>query len=143
MLNEDRIKVMTRLAVCEKAHGKEYEIASRYYKNDYISYNMIWTAVMTTIAYALCLLLYFLLNFEGYMEHMHTMNLLEQGKIIIILYLCVLSVMLIISWFLYRRRYIRAHRELKKYCEQLHDLEKIYNQEHRDYMKQRQEANRT
>ena len=142
MLSEDRIKVMTRLAVYEKEHGKENEIASRFYKNDYVSYNMIWTGVMTTIAYGLGLLLYFLLNFEGYMKNMHTMNLVEQGKIVIVLYLCVLTVMLIVSWFFYRKKYVKASKGLKEYCDRLHELERIYNEEsHREHMKQRQEAN--
>ncbi len=142
MLSEDRIKVMTKLAVFEKEHGKENEIASKFYKNDYVSYNMIWTGVMTTIAYGLGLVVFFWLNFEGYMEHMHTMHLVEQGKIMIVLYLCVLAVMLILSWFLYRKRYVNARKGLKEYCDKLHELEKIYNQEHREYMRQRQEANR-
>lgn len=142
MLSEDRIKVMTRLAVFEKEHAKENEIASKFYKNDYVSYHMIWTGVTTTIAYGLCLLLFFLLNFESYMNKMHTMNLLEQGKIIIILYICAMVFMLTVAWFFYRKKYESAKKRLKEYCNRLHDLEKIYNEErYREYTKHRQEVN--
>lgn len=142
MLNEDRIKVMTRLAVFEKEHDKEIEIASKFYKSDYVSYNMIWTGVITTIAYCLGLALFFGLNFEGYMEHMHTMNLVEQGKIMIIIYVCVLTVMVTAAWIFYRRKYNKAQRDLKEYCNRLKELEKIYNQErHREYTKLKQEGN--
>lgn len=141
MLNEDRIRVMTKLAVLEQEHGKENEIASKFYKNDYVSYNMIWTGIMTTIAFGLGLLLFFLLNFEGYMERMHTMDLVAQGKIVIMLYICVLAFMLILSWFIYRKRYVNARKGLKEYCDTLHLLEKIYNQErHREHTKHRQEV---
>lgn len=140
MLNEDRIKVMTGLAVFEKEHGKENEIASRYYKGDYISYHMIWTAIMSTIAFGLGLLLFFGLNFETYMEKMHTMNLLEQGKNIVVLYVVFLVVMLTIAYFWYRNRYRRAKKGLQVYCDKLHDLEKIYNSEiHREHSRPKQE----
>lgn len=140
MLSEDRIRVMTRLAVFEKEHGKENEIASKYYKSDYISYHMIWTGIMTTIAFVLGLLLYFGLNFEHYMEKMHTMNLPEQGKIIVVLYVICLIAMLMISYFIYRKKYMQAQKCLKKYCAQLHELEKIYNREGRkSHMRQKQE----
>lgn len=142
MLNEERIKVMTRLAVFEKEHGKENEIASKFYKNDYISYHMIWTGIMTTLAYGLGLLLFFLLNYESYMEQMHKMNLFEQGKILIILYICVLVIMETVAWIVYKRKYAAALKSLKEYCDRLHQLERIYNQERhreREYMKQKQE----
>lgn len=140
MLNEDRIKVMTDLAVFEKKHGRENEIASRYYKGDYISYNMIWSAIMSTIAFGIGLLLFFGINFETYMEQMHKMNLPQQGKNIIILYVVFLTIMLTISYFVYRRRYMRARKGLKKYCDKLHELEKIYNEElHREHSRPKQE----
>lgn len=137
MLNEERIKVMTRLAVFEKEHGKENAVASKFYKSDYIGYNMLWTAIMTTIAYALGLALFFALNFEEYMAKLHKMNLIEQAKIVIVLYVMILTVMLMISYFLYRKRYHKAQKGLKKYCGMLHDLEKLYNSErHREKTKQ-------
>lgn len=143
MLNEDRIKVMTRLAVFEKEHGRENEIASRFYKADYISYYMIWTGIMTTIAYVLGLGLFFALNFERYMENMHKMHLWEQGKIMIAIYVIILTAMLMLSWFIYRRRYKKAKKGLEEYCDLLHELEKIYNSErHREHIKTRQEAER-
>lgn len=140
MLSEDKIKVMTKLAVFEKEHGKENEIASKYYKSDYISYHMIWTGIMTTVAYGLGLLLYFGLNFEQYMAKMHTMNLPEQGKVIVALYAICLVAMLTISYFVYKRKYAQAQKCLKEYCAQMHELEKIYNStRHRSHVRQKRE----
>lgn len=140
MLNEDRIKVMTDLAVFEKKHGRENEIAARYYKGDYISYNLIWTAIMSTIAFGLGLLLFFGVNFETYMAQMHKMDLPQQGKNIVVLYVVFMAVMLTVSYFVYRRRYMQAKKGLKKYCDKLHELEKIYNEElHREHSRPKQE----
>lgn len=140
MLNEDRIKEMTKLAVFEKEHEQEKEIAINYYRKDYVSYHMIWCGIMTTIAYFFCLVLYFALNYEDYMAHMHTMDLVNQGKIIVILYIILLVVMVTISYFIYKKRYKDAQRWMKEYCRRLHELERLYNSErHREYSKQKQE----
>ena len=37
MLNEDKVRQMTRLAVFETEKGRQADIASHYYKNDYIA----------------------------------------------------------------------------------------------------------
>lgn len=136
MLNEERIHAMTKLAVFEQEHGKENEIASKFYKSDYVSYQMIWTGIMTTIAFALGIALYLGLNFEEYLSNMHKMDLIGQGKIVVVLYLAVLVFMLIVSWFLFRKRYRDAQKTLKEYCDKLRELERIYNSErHKDYTK--------
>ena len=130
MLSEDRIKVMTKLAVFEKEHGKENEIASHYYKSDYISYHMIWTAIATTGAYLLMLVLYFAVNFDNYMENMHKMKLGDMaalGKNMIFLYIVLMVLMLMSSFFFYRKKYRSAQKGLEEYCRRLHDLERIYN----------------
>lgn len=140
MLNEERIRVMTKLAVFEQEHGKENKIASRFYKSDYVSYQMIWTGIMTTIAFVLGITLYLGLNIEQYLNHMHQMDLIGQAKIVIVLYLSVLALMLIVSWFLFRKKYKNAQKTLKEYCDKLRELEHIYNSErHKDYTKRKQE----
>lgn len=131
MLNEDRIRVMTRLAAFEKKHEKEIEIASTYYKGDYISYRVIWTGIMTTIAFMLGLGLYFAINFEYYMANMHKMNLVSKGQVVIILYIVCMAVMLSISFFVYRTRYRHAQKCVDEYIKRLRELERNYNNEKR------------
>lgn len=143
MLNEDRIRVMTRLAAFEKEHAKENESASRFYKGDYISYNMIWAGIMATIAFLCGLGIFFFLNFDTYMANMHKMDLFGQGKIIIMLYIVFLAAVLTISYFIYRKRYLTAQKRLNEYCGMLHDLERIYNNErHREYTNQGRRVDR-
>lgn len=143
MLNEDRIRVMTRLAVFEKKHGKDIEIASTYYKRDYISYRMIWAWIMTTIAFVLGIVLYFAFNFEYYMANMHKMNLVGRGKIVLILYFVCMAVMTTVSYFMYRRKYKNAQRAVEEYCRRLHVLEHNYNSEKkREDLRRKQEDER-
>lgn len=40
MLNEDKIKLMTELALFEKKHASQMKTVNQYFKSDYISRNL-------------------------------------------------------------------------------------------------------
>ena len=61
MLNEDKVKLMTRMAMYEKKKGRKVMKMTKYFHSDYVSWNMIKTAISVTFAYAMiagCWLLY-------------------------------------------------------------------------------------
>lgn len=126
MLNEDRIKLMTKLAIYEEKEGKEHIKVGSYYKNDYLSIHLIWTGITTTIAYALIVLLWVGYKIEYFMENIHKMNLPALGRGILLGYILFLIAFLVIAYFIYSRRYQRAKRSLKKYNNQLRTLDKMY-----------------
>ncbi len=57
MINEEKVKIMDRLALYEKQEGRKYLPVSKYYRSDYIGlaliknffpcYNWIWTDTCT------------------------------------------------------------------------------------------------
>ena len=51
MLNEERVKHMTKLAFYESKGGSEDLKVSFRYKKDYIGVNVFWSALWMTIAY--------------------------------------------------------------------------------------------
>ena len=55
MLNEDKIKVMTELALFEKKHASQMKTVNQYFKSDYISRNLL----RGFISYTLCSILLF------------------------------------------------------------------------------------
>ena len=52
MLNERKVKLMTRLTMYEKREGKHTIPMTKYFTDDFISWNMIKTVVAITFAYA-------------------------------------------------------------------------------------------
>lgn len=130
MLDEDKIRVMTKLAVFDKEEGNKAEIASHYYKNDYISYNMIWTGITTTVAYVLSVGLCFFCKMEYFLNHLQNIKISHFITILIILYLVILVVFETVAFMIYRKRYDVAQNKIKSYCNDLKELEKIYNKEH-------------
>ena len=52
MINEEKVKIMNRLAMYEKRGGKKYLPVSRYYRSDYIGLALIKNFFLVTIGYA-------------------------------------------------------------------------------------------
>ena len=52
MLNESKVKLMTRMAMYESKQGEEDFKISSYYKKDYRSFHTIATIIWVTVGYA-------------------------------------------------------------------------------------------
>ena len=55
MVNEEKVKLMNKMALYEEKYGKEdFKIAS-YYKKDYVSYQTIFTVIWARLVMWFCL----------------------------------------------------------------------------------------
>lgn len=129
MLNEDRIKVMTNLAIQEEKNGRSTEQTGRFYRRDYVSYHMIWTAITSTMAFLLILTMGILYKLEFFLNGIHKLNLSGIGKIILLIYFIYIIAFEVFAYYFYNKKYKESKKRLKKYCGTLHELERIYNQE--------------
>lgn len=129
MLNEEKVKIMNRLAMYEKREGKKYLPVSRYYRSDYIGLALIKNFFLVTIGYILALggvCAYF---GEYLMENIHKMDLVKTGIYIIAGYVIALAVYSIVTYIWYSVKYHKAKKSVKSYYEQLTSLNKIYSRE--------------
>ena len=122
MINEEKVKIMTKLAMYEKGKGRKYLPVSRYYRSDYIGLALIKNFFLVTIA------VYF---GEYLLENIHKMNLVALGAYIIIGYLVVLIVYSVLTYIQYSVKYYRAKKSVREYYSQLTSLSKIYAREER------------
>ena len=53
MVNEEKVKIMNRLAMYEHGEGRKYLPVSRYYRSDYIGLALIRNFFLVTIGYVL------------------------------------------------------------------------------------------
>ena len=60
MVNEERIKLMTRMAAYEKEGHKKNKIIVSFFRSDYISMQMLKSVIATTIAFGIMFGLYIL-----------------------------------------------------------------------------------
>ena len=75
MLNEEKIRLMTKLAIYEQGEGKESIKSNKYYKKDYVGLKMINTAITITLAFMLCLILWVIYKVDFFAKNIVSMNL--------------------------------------------------------------------
>ena len=129
MLNEEKVKIMNKLAMYEQQDGKKYLPVSKYYRTDYIGLALIKNFFLVTIGYGLTLgglAAYF---GEYLMENIHKMNLVRMGIYAVAGYVGVLLFYSFVTYVRYSVKYHRAKKSVRKYYEELTRLEKIYGRE--------------
>lgn len=131
MLNEKKIRLMTRLAKFESKDGREDLEISRYYRTDYIGISLFKNFFWITIAYIIVLLLIAGYQMEYFMENLHKMNLPLVGACIIGGYIIILTIYMTLTYARCRLRYKRAEYNLEEYEKMLHCLDNAYSGKHR------------
>ena len=57
MLNENKVKMMTKMAIYEKNEGKEMVKTAKYYKSDYVALGVLKSLITTTLAFIMIMIL--------------------------------------------------------------------------------------
>ena len=121
MVNEEKVKIMNRLAMYEHGEGRKYLPVSRFYRSDYF--------FLVTIGYALLLAGIAAYFSEYLMDNVNKINLVAVGIYVIVGYLIVLIAYSVLTYIQYSVKYYRAKKSVKEYYQDLTRLEKIYGRE--------------
>ena len=125
MLDKEKIRLMTQMAAYEEHEGKTDISIHGYFRGDYISFQLLKSAIYATVGFALAVAMYVLYNLETFLEEFYKMDMVDFFKNILSKYCLVLAIYLVISYFVYSYRYYRAGRHVKKYYRQLRALWQI------------------
>ena len=126
MLNENKIKMMTKMAIYEKNEGKSMLKTARYFKGDYIAFGILKSVIATTFAAIILLTMYFLCNAEGMIQQINNLDYVGLAKKISLYYVLMLIVFSIISGIVYYYRYEHTRKGIKRYFSRLNKLERFY-----------------
>lgn len=129
MLNEEKVKIMNKLALYEKGEGKKYLPVSKYYRSDFIGLALIKNFFLVTIGYGLVVLAAAAYFSDYLLNNIHKMNLVNLGISILAGYLIALVAYSLLTYIQYSVKYHRAKKSVKKYYEDLTRLDKIYGRE--------------
>ena len=129
MVNEDRIKLMTRMAAYEKEEHKQNKKIVSFFRSDYISMQMLKSVISTTIAFAIMFGLYVLYDFELFMKEIYKMDMFEFAKSVIIVYVIFLGFILLITYVVSLYQYNRALQSTKLYYANLKKMSRIYGEQ--------------
>ncbi len=126
MLNEEKIRLMTEIAMFEKKARKEVFPINRYFKGDYISSHLFRSFAAYTFTCAICLALWILYRSEELLNTMDIKIFTDYAKNLAVYYVTGLLFYLAITWWVYFRRYTAANKNMKIYQAKLRRLEKKY-----------------
>lgn len=129
MLNEERIKLMTKLALYEQGEGKKALKTTKYFKSDYVSRNVIYSILSGIFTYALLVLLWVLFRIEYYTTNISNLNIVFIIIMVSVFFILFMTLYLILSYFVFSIRYKNYRRGLSEYNEDLKNLHKMYKLE--------------
>lgn len=128
MLNEEKIKLMTRMAAYEENEGKRSMQIGNYFRSDYIGLQVMKSVISATIAFAIVIAMYIFYDFESVMKEIYQVDLLATGKQILIAYVVFGGIYAVITYMIYAYRYTKAKKSLKKYYTHLTELSGFYDE---------------
>ncbi|MCR5595133.1 MAG: hypothetical protein K6G12_04750 [Lachnospiraceae bacterium] len=126
MIDQDKIILMTRLASYEKNEGKKNEAIGRYFRGDYIGWQVLKSIVSGTLVFLILFAGYVIYDFENFMIDVYKIDLLEYAKSILIKYAIVVGAYAAITYGIYAYRYAGAKKKLRTYAHNLNKLSKNY-----------------
>lgn len=129
MLNNDRIRLMTKLALYESKAGKEDISLGKYYKTDYVRYQIIKSVICATVGYALILVLIMLYRSEFLIGHAVTLNYQVIGTNVLGIYVMIVAAYGLGTAVVSSIKYDKSRKKLGKYYKSLKRLNKLYNDE--------------
>ena len=127
MLNEEKVKNMTRAAAYEKGPEKENIEISNYYRGDYLGLQMIKAWLAYTVAFVLLVVLWSMIGTEELMLQLTRADYLRKtAKILLILFLAGLAAYEIIIYIYYLWKCRRAKASVDEYQGYLKNINKFY-----------------
>ena len=115
------------MAAYEEHEGKKDIAISGYFRGDYISFQLLKSAIYATVGFALAVAMYVLYNMETFLEDFYKMDIVQFLKDILSKYCLVMAIYLVISYFVYSYRYHKAKRHVKQYNQLLRALMQMIN----------------
>ena len=138
MLNNRKIRLMTKLAAYEAEEGREDIRLSKYYKTDYVRLQILKSIIATTFGYLLLLVMIFIYKSEYLIENAVSLDYRSIGMTVLG-YFIVLQTMSIIGTLIgYSIKYDRSRKKLSKYFNLLKRLRIIYKEEDGSLMNESQ-----
>lgn len=130
MLNEEKVKYMTKAASYENgAEKKNIEIDS-YFRGDYLGLQLVKSGIAYTVAFCIITALWAMGRMEELMLKVTQAAYLEQMlRILIILFVVGLVFYEIAVWIYYSRKYQRAKQSVKEFHMHLKNIQKFYESE--------------
>ena len=130
MINEEKVKYMTKAAAYENGPEKKNIRIDGYFRGDYLGLQMVKSAIAYTIAFCVIVMLWAMGRMEELLLKISQAVYLENMiKILVILFVCGLILYEIAVYLYYSRKYQSAKQSVKGFYANLKRIHKFYEAE--------------
>ncbi len=128
MVNEEKIRIMTKLTSLENGDSKGELRDSGYYKSDYIRLRLIRTIGSYSIAYVLIIALVALYHFDYLVSGIGIQDIRSMIITVVALYLLLVLTCVFFTVTIYSKKYSQVQKKQKEYYKEIKKLEAFYDQ---------------
>lgn len=140
MLNNRKVRLMSRLAMYEQNEGKEDVRMSKYFRTDYVRLNVLKTVVAVTLGYLLVLVLLIVYHSEYLIREAVTLDYKGMLLRYVGIYIIILVVYCSFAMIGYMLKYRASRKKLAKYFRMLRRLRSLYREEDGELMNVEEES---
>lgn len=126
MLDIDKVRLMTDLAVYEKKNSRTVFEINNYYRHDYIMGQLLGAFVRYLICMALCFILYLIFQAGALFYNINLSGLTSVLTDLSRYFLAGLAIYMLIAFFIASARYKRSKRGMLLYATKLKRLGRKY-----------------
>lgn len=125
MLNERKIRLMTKTAIYEQNKGREDMKLNMYTGSDYVRFNILKTVLGATVTAILIFAMFVFYEMEQVMTDVLKLDYYKIGKEALTAYIIFAALYAVIAFFVYQRRFSKAKKRLKKFRRNLEKIDSI------------------
>lgn len=122
MLDQNKIILLTNIAVYEQEEGKEDLSINGFFRGDYMGAEVLKAAIYGTIGFAVIFLMYMLYDLETFMVDFYKMDIVEFAQGVLSKYVLFIAIYIVISYFVALYKYTKAKKHVAKYKSALKHL---------------------
>ncbi len=120
---------MSRMASYEENEGRKTIPIASFFRGDYISYNVVKTAISATVAFIIVTAAYIYYHMEEFLGDIYKLDINVIGRDMLMIYIVFVAVYCLVALVVYSIRYDRAKKSLNEYYQALKRLSTIYEDE--------------
>ncbi|MDD6578894.1 MAG: hypothetical protein PUE94_06265 [Lachnospiraceae bacterium] len=129
MLDEKRVKLMTKIALSDKKDHRDLEIAEEYTARDYVSMRLLQSFVIDTLLYLVLFAAVSIFVFYRYITTIHASTLLMAIFLGLVFYVLFLFVLMRASGHQARKTYDRAKTKRASFDKLMNELRDLYDED--------------
>lgn len=129
MLNEEKVKLMTRMAMYESKEGEEDLKISAYYRKDYTSFHTIVTVIWVTIGYVIAVGVAATAFLDEILKNLNMAFIIMTVICVITGYIVMVVLYILVASQFYKNKHNQARQRVKKFNHDLTRLNRMYERE--------------